>query len=129
MNSHGDETHVHPSTPPARFVIGNRESVTLVGIDGYVSSLRGMHPSPLTGTLMITHHSFARSTTQTRSILALSIALALGTATFAKATLADTLNLETATIADFNKAFASGKLSSEKVVAAYLKRIEAYDKK
>ncbi|MCR6652611.1 MAG: amidase family protein [Cellvibrionaceae bacterium] len=42
---------------------------------------------------------------------------------------AETLNLHTATIADINKAFDSGKLSSEKLVSVYLKRIEAYDKK
>jgi amidase len=65
----------------------------------------------------------------TTKILAASIALTLGTFTLANVALADTLNIETATIADLNKAFASGKLSSEKVVEAYLKRIEAYDRK
>lgn len=39
---------------------------------------------------------------------------------------AATLDLETATILDLQKAY-DGGLSSEKVVAAYLKRIEAYD--
>jgi len=39
------------------------------------------------------------------------------------------LNIETATIADLNAAFASGTLTSEALVRAYLKRIEAYDKK
>ena len=39
------------------------------------------------------------------------------------------LNIETATIADLNAAFASGTLTSEALVSAYLKRIEAYDKK
>ena len=38
------------------------------------------------------------------------------------------LDIDTATIADLNKAFSSG-LPSEKVVRAYLKRIDAYDKK
>ena len=38
------------------------------------------------------------------------------------------LNIETATIADLNAAFASGTLTSEQLVSAYLKRIEAYDK-
>jgi amidase len=42
---------------------------------------------------------------------------------------AATLNIETATIADINAAYATGKLSSAKVVDAYLKRIEAFDKK
>jgi len=42
---------------------------------------------------------------------------------------AETLNIQTATIADINKALATGKLSSEKLVAAYLARIEAYEKK
>ncbi len=40
---------------------------------------------------------------------------------------ATTFNLETATIADINKAFDSGALTSEKLVQLYLKRIEAYD--
>lgn len=40
---------------------------------------------------------------------------------------ATTFNLETATIADINKAFSSGALTSEKLVQLYLKRIEAYD--
>src|SRR3954463_13687125 len=57
-------------------------------------------------------------------ILAATIALSIGT--FVSA---DTINIETATIADLNKAFAGGKLTSEQVVEAYLKRIEAYDRK
>jgi len=59
------------------------------------------------------------------NVLAMSIALALGSVVAAQAA---TLNIETASIADVNKAFAAG-LTSEKLVAAYLKRIEAYDKK
>ncbi len=39
-----------------------------------------------------------------------------------------TLDLTTATAADLQAAFASGALSSEKLVAAYLARITAYDK-
>jgi amidase len=54
-------------------------------------------------------------------------ALALAIASFAPAGAAG-LNLETATIADLNAAFSSGTLTSEKLVEAYLKRIEAYDK-
>lgn len=38
------------------------------------------------------------------------------------------LNVETTTIADLNAAFADGTLTSEQLVSAYLKRIEAYDK-
>src|SRR6516165_1821499 len=38
------------------------------------------------------------------------------------------LNIETATIADLNAAFAEATLTSEQLVSAYLKRIEAYDK-
>jgi amidase len=57
--------------------------------------------------------------------LTVAIALALGTLTAANAA---TINIETATIADLNKAFAGG-LTSEKLVEAYLKRIDAYDKK
>lgn len=59
-------------------------------------------------------------------VLATAIVLTIGSLSSAHAA---SLNIETATIADLNKAFATGKLSSEQVVAAYLKRIEAYDKK
>src|SRR5438093_10510204 len=38
------------------------------------------------------------------------------------------LNIETATIADLDAAVAGGTLTSEQLVSAYLKRIEAYDK-
>lgn len=55
--------------------------------------------------------------------LLLSAALAFG----AVAT-ADSLNIETATIADINAAFAGGKLTSQWLVGAYLERIAAYDK-
>ncbi|HEY5760624.1 MAG TPA: amidase family protein [Steroidobacter sp.] len=41
---------------------------------------------------------------------------------------AESLDIDSASIADLNHAYATGKLTSEKVVAAYLKRIEAYDK-
>ena len=41
---------------------------------------------------------------------------------------AETLNIETATIADLDAALASGKLTSEQLVGMYLKRIGAYDK-
>jgi amidase len=43
--------------------------------------------------------------------------------------LAGEFDLATATIADVNAAFDSGKLTSEKLVQIYLARIEAYDKK
>lgn len=58
------------------------------------------------------------------SCLITSVVLGFGSV----ATYADTLNIETATIADLNKVFATGKVSSEQVVKAYLSRIEAYDK-
>lgn len=60
-----------------------------------------------------------------RLIKVLAVAAAL---TVNHAASAETFNLHTATIADINKAFASGKLSSEQLVSAYLKRIEAYEK-
>ena len=56
---------------------------------------------------------------------AVALALSMG---LVQSALAATLNIETASIGDLEKAYASGKLTSEKVVAAYLKRIEAYDK-
>jgi amidase len=59
-------------------------------------------------------------------LLAASIAIALGSACAAHA---NGLTLDTATIADLNKAFASGRLTSEQLVAAYIKRIEAYEDK
>ena len=55
--------------------------------------------------------------------LALHVALALSAPAYAA-----TLNIETATIADLDAAYATGKLTSAKVVDAYLKRISAYDK-
>ncbi len=69
-------------------------------------------------------NNYFPSLTTTAKTLAVSIALCMGTLAFA-----DTINIQTATIADLNKAFATGKLSSEQVVEAYLKRIEAYDSK
>jgi amidase len=66
--------------------------------------------------------------TQTRVLLgSATVALALAVSALAPVRAA-ALNLETATIADLNAAFAGGILTSEKLVDAYLKRIEAYDK-
>jgi amidase len=62
-------------------------------------------------------------------ILRLSMAWALAlTGTLSLASHAGTLNIETATIADLDAAFAAGKLTSEQLVGMYLKRITAYDK-
>ena len=68
------------------------------------------------------------NTSRSRSAVTLfaAIAVALGTGSLARA---EVLDIDTATIADLNKAYATGKLTSEKVVSAYLKRIEAYDKR
>jgi Asp-tRNA(Asn)/Glu-tRNA(Gln) amidotransferase A subunit family amidase len=55
------------------------------------------------------------------------VAAALLALTLAPAARAATLDLETATILDLQKAYDAG-LPSEKVVQAYLRRIEAYDK-
>ena len=57
---------------------------------------------------------------------ALTHALALILA--AQATSAATLNLATASIADIDAAYATGKLSAETLTKAYLARIAAYDK-
>jgi len=62
--------------------------------------------------------------TTLRASIALALSLAIGTVAHAA-----TLNIETATIADINAAYATGKVTSAKVVDAYLKRIAAYDKK
>ena len=48
---------------------------------------------------------------------------------FAVGARAASVDLASATIADLNDAFASGSLTSEKLVKMYLKRIDAYDKK
>jgi amidase len=61
----------------------------------------------------------------TRRSLALVVHVALALSAPAYAA---TLNIETATIADLDAAYATGKLTSAKVVDAYLKRIAAYDK-
>ena len=66
--------------------------------------------------------------TQVEALLrSVAIALALALTALSPAWAGD-LNLETATTADLNAAFASGTLTSEQLVEAYLKRIEAYDK-
>ena len=62
-------------------------------------------------------------------MLRLSMAWALAlTGALPLALHAGTLNVETATIADLDAAFAAGKLTSEQLVGMYLKRITAYDK-
>ena len=62
-------------------------------------------------------------------ILRLSMACVLAlTGALPLASHAKTLDVETATIADLDAAFAAGKLTSEQLVSMYLKRIEAYDK-
>lgn len=55
-----------------------------------------------------------------------AIAIALGSSLPAQA---EVLDISSASIAELNQAYATGTLTSEKVVAAYLKRIEAYDKR
>ncbi len=67
----------------------------------------------------------ARKLKQITFIVATTFVMGLGNVSLAYA---DSINIETATIADLNKAFSSGKLSSEQVVKAYLARINAYDK-
>lgn len=57
-------------------------------------------------------------------LLSISCAIILG----ASVVQAETLDLETATILDLQKAYNAG-LSSEKVVSVYLQRIDAYDQK
>jgi amidase len=72
----------------------------------------------------------AYSTRHRRSpILSLLTACALAlTSALPLTSHAETLNIETATIADLDAAFASGKLTSVQLVGMYLKRIAAYDK-
>jgi amidase len=57
-----------------------------------------------------------------RSVL-MSTAVAFGAVAYA-----GSLNIESATIAELNAALATGKLTSQKLVGAYLERIAAYDK-
>lgn len=70
----------------------------------------------------------------TRLIATLALVLSLAGAGLAPAEAsaapahADALALDEATIADINAAFASRKLTSERLVRMYLERIEAYDK-
>ncbi len=58
-----------------------------------------------------------------------SVAIALVSLVFsdAKAALAVTFNLQSATVRDINNAFDTGVLTSEELVQLYLNRIEAYD--
>jgi amidase len=60
---------------------------------------------------------------------ALRLGVALVTAMGAHSAPALELDLYTATIADVNAAFKAGSLTSEKLTAAYLARIDAYDQK
>jgi len=70
-----------------------------------------------------------RPTTRSNSAsVLLCFAVAVALAQSATADNSQTLDIKSATIADINQAFASRKLTSEKLVAMYLKRIEAYDK-
>jgi amidase len=57
------------------------------------------------------------------------LALILASVLAFSAANAKLLNIETATIADVQAAFADGSLTSEQLVRAYLARIDAYDKK
>jgi amidase len=63
------------------------------------------------------------STMKARLLLSLTLGLALG----ATAARAQSINLETATIADLQAAMAKGTLNSEKLTQMYLARIAAYD--
>jgi amidase len=67
------------------------------------------------------------TTTMKRHLVPRLTVLACALIAFASAR-ASGLNLATATVADINAAFESGALTSEKLVSAYLARIEAYDK-
>jgi len=62
-----------------------------------------------------------------RVLYSVVVSCALASALYVPARAAG-LNIETATITDLNAAFADGTLTSEQLVSAYLKRIEAYDK-
>ena len=61
-----------------------------------------------------------------RSSLALTLGLVIAALAAAQAA---ELNIETATVADLGAAFARGTLTSERLVKAYLERIDAYDKR
>src|SRR5947207_2902839 len=68
--------------------------------------------------------SMMHSSTRVRSTaIAVSFALAFGFNAQAA-----TLDITTATIPEIQAAYATGKVSSEKVTQAYLARIKAYDK-
>ena len=60
----------------------------------------------------------------TRMVLGVWLLIGVITPAFA----AKTIDLDTATIADINAAFAAGTLSAEKLVQFYLARIQAYDR-
>jgi amidase len=65
--------------------------------------------------------------TRSRRVLVLTSAL-IGWAAVARIAGADTFDLTTASIADIQAAFEAGALTSEKLTALYLARIDAYDK-
>jgi amidase len=65
-----------------------------------------------------------------RPLVAVAVALAVFTSALAPATqAARSLELDQATIADLNAAFAAGTLASEQLVQRFLARIEAFDRK
>jgi amidase len=63
-----------------------------------------------------------------RNIRQLILALALAATVALSANAAKTIDLDTATIADLNAAFAAGTLTAEKLVQLCMARIQAYDK-
>lgn len=61
--------------------------------------------------------------------MGLALLMALSGVFMARSSVAATLALETATIADLQAAMTQGTLTAERLVQLYLARIAAYDKK
>src|SRR5262249_25547516 len=95
-------------------------------LDGYMMHLRETTPRAMDLSLE-TAGETEMAMRMKRVLYSLVALCALAGALYVPAQAAG-LNIETATIADLNAAFADGSLTSEQLVSAYLKRIEAYDK-
>src|SRR4051794_4646911 len=89
------------------------------------SCRRPRRPCPVTSSLSNHSHQKNIRTMRLLSPILLSLILCFSLAPTAHSA---EISLETSTIADLQAAMAAGTLSSEKITAAYLARITAYDK-
>jgi hypothetical protein len=112
-----DRKHKHPTSAPHRS--GPRFA-------GQVASALGRRAAEKLGRVAPFLYNIEAMNLRFIPQLALTLA---GLLALSAAAHASKRNLETATIADLQTAFADGSLSSQQLVRAYMARIDAYDKK